>query len=299
MAVGVVGARQVRIIGLPTNPQRADVEAIFRPLLVGPFRHQHGFDRLEIVVSGHHRIDQLDALPGLHRVEIQPVLIVNEAGRVRSRIRLECDQVISAVTGVKAGCKLAQDWDKFLLRLGRHRPDNIGHVFVSLCEPPGPAAAVLGRDALAISLVVEGHRDDHTILTGDLEHGVHIPEIGLIRCQRIVVDPGLVPVHIRLGAVTDPHQHHLSEDKPLFRRLLQNRAGILDLILTKKLPLRRAEPEDGLALLVHKVPVVLADLDRIYRLVAGRDRPYRREKHNQQRCCHDHPPHFCTSHLAL
>ena len=110
------------------------------------------------------------------------------------------------------------------------------------------ARAFSRRDALAVALMVEGHRDDQVVLAGDLEHGVHVLEIGLVGRQRVVVDPGLLPVHVGLGAVAHAHQHDLGKDKPSVRRLLQNRPGVLQLVLPEELPLRGAQPEDGSAL---------------------------------------------------
>jgi len=119
VAVGVVGARQVRIIGVPANPQRADVEAVFRPLLVGPLPARTA-QRIGRAVRNHWCVENelhwsLDVCFG----EDQSRVRIGNAAENLSRIRRQGLTLLKQETTAKVGIKakrLMAGWDeKYLL----------------------------------------------------------------------------------------------------------------------------------------------------------------------------------------
>ncbi len=148
-------------------------------------------------------------------------------------------------------------------------------------DPFRPGAGVGDRDVFAVTLVEHRHGNGHVVFAGDLDDGIDVLEISLVGRERIVVDPGLVTVAIRLGAVANAHEHDLGKGKALALGLLKNRPRILLAIPAEEFPLGRAHPEYGVALLVDKVPAVVAHFDGMHGFrcrCAGRQQEYPYQK---------------------
>ena len=149
MPIGVMRAGEVGIVSLPPDPQRGDVESVFRASLVSPLGHQHRLHGLEVVVLRDERIDQLDALPCLNRIEVEPLLPVDEAGGVGRGVGLHGDEVGAFIAFAQPGGQLPQDGNVLRLGLGHQGPDDVGHLLVASRQPPRPVPRVPLGDELA------------------------------------------------------------------------------------------------------------------------------------------------------
>ncbi len=301
--ISMVGAGQIGVVGLPADPHGRHVEAIFPACLIGPFGHENRFGRFEPVVEVHHRVDQLDGVPRLDRVEVQPLLVVQEAGGVGRRVGLETHDVAPPVAFAQSFGQLANDRHKRLRMLGRGGPNDVGNVLVALAQPLAPRPRLVDGEILAVALVVDGRQDEEVVFAGDLEHGVHVLEIRLVGRPRIVVEQGFLAVSAGRGAVAAAEELDLDEGKAVLLGFLDDGPGVLQRVPVEELPLRGADPEHGLVVLVDEVSPVLAHLDGEGRLLGRSDGPeaeqQRQEQHDFLRSSFHIPSPFVTNSPGL
>ena len=192
VAVRVVRSGKVRVVGLAANPQGRDREAVLRARFIGPFGHEHRLDGPQVVVLGHHRVDQLDAVPGLHRVEIQPRFGVDEAGGVGRGSGLKVMRCRPPSPSCSPAANSRRIGHELRPASGVMDQTMLGASLYALGQPLRPLPGVLDGDVLAISLMVERHGNGQVVVAGDPHDGIHVLEIRLVGRQRIVVDPGLL-----------------------------------------------------------------------------------------------------------
>ena len=129
-------------------------------------------------------------------------------------------------------------------------------------------------------------RNDQVVLPGDSNHVINVFEVVLVGGEGIVVEAGLLAIDVRLGPVADAQQHDLREGKSMAFGLLNDHPGFFQRVLAEKLPLRRAQPEDWVAVLVGEISSVLTHLEGINRLSSSRiccPGRYGQHRYGQQR----------------
>jgi len=88
--------------------------------------------------------------------------------------------------------------------------------------------------------MIESHRKDQVIFLGYPDNGIHILEVRLVWREGIVINPGLLAVHVGLRAVTNTHEHRLNKGKSIASCFFKNCPGFVQSIFPKDLPLSSA-----------------------------------------------------------
>ena len=261
--VGVMPAGQATVVCLPAKPQRRDVEAVLRAALVGALGHDHGLGGLPPVVLDHHGTDEIHVAEGLDRVEGQPVVgVENRPGRSRRGIGVDGDDVRAAVAFLKPAGKLPADGHVRFLGAGVHRPDDLGHVLVSLRDPARPRAGVRDVDLpLHPGGVLNADDQNHTfVAAAQVDGPVHVLEVPLIGPERVAAPPGQLPLDV-LQRV-HPDEHDLKAGEPQLDPAVEDSPDVVQGEQAQQLPLGVAEPEERLAVGSDEVPAVVADENR-------------------------------------
>ena len=105
---------------------------------------------------------------------------MNEAGGIGRGVGLEGDEVRAPIAFAQPGRQFPQDGDELRFGLGGHGPNDGWDIPVALRDPLPPCTGLFDSDEVAPPLMENRHRNDQVLLSGDLDHGIDLFEVGLV-----------------------------------------------------------------------------------------------------------------------